>query len=176
MTAQGRIDIAPSDLSSAIHGSVNYRRIAQASERSRRQTQAALRRDRERIADLADPMLKDRIAELKAIRDQARVDAERAEDAIERVGPSNPPAGAQNIRQASLQTDANRERRLPPRPPARARPARRGRCERGSYHGVEKRTAAHARRRVERENGGFWRSQFCTEVARPTGLEPVFPP
>jgi hypothetical protein len=36
------------------------------------------------IADLSDPMLKDRIAELKAIRDQARVDAERAEDAIER--------------------------------------------------------------------------------------------
>jgi site-specific DNA recombinase len=33
-------------------------------------------------------MLKDRIAELKAIRDQARTDAERAADAIERLGPS----------------------------------------------------------------------------------------
>jgi site-specific DNA recombinase len=43
------------------------------------------------IADLADPMLKDRIAELRAIRDQARVDAERAEDAIERLGPSITP-------------------------------------------------------------------------------------
>jgi site-specific DNA recombinase len=40
------------------------------------------------IADLSDPMLKNRIAELKAIRDQARADAERAEDAIERLGPS----------------------------------------------------------------------------------------
>jgi hypothetical protein len=40
------------------------------------------------IADLADPMLKDRIAELKVLRDQARADAERAEDAIERLGPS----------------------------------------------------------------------------------------
>jgi len=30
------------------------------------------------IADLSDPMLKDRIAELKATRDQARLDAERA--------------------------------------------------------------------------------------------------
>jgi site-specific DNA recombinase len=40
------------------------------------------------IADLSDPMLKDRVAELKAVRDQARVDAERAQDAIERVGPS----------------------------------------------------------------------------------------
>jgi site-specific DNA recombinase len=36
-------------------------------------------------------MLKDRIAELRAIRDQARVDAERAEDAIERLGPSITP-------------------------------------------------------------------------------------
>ena len=42
------------------------------------------------IADLADPMLKDRIAELKVIRDQARTDAERAEDAIERLGPNHP--------------------------------------------------------------------------------------
>jgi len=40
------------------------------------------------VADLSDPMLKDRIAELKATRDQARLDAERAEDAIERAGPT----------------------------------------------------------------------------------------
>jgi site-specific DNA recombinase len=33
-------------------------------------------------------MLKDRIAELKAIRDQARADTERAEGAIERLGPT----------------------------------------------------------------------------------------
>ncbi|MFI5011554.1 MAG: hypothetical protein ACHQAY_04325 [Hyphomicrobiales bacterium] len=43
------------------------------------------------VADLADPMLKDRIAELKAIRDQARADAERAEGALERLGPSITP-------------------------------------------------------------------------------------
>ena len=43
------------------------------------------------IADLSDPMLKYRVAELKAVRDQARVDAERAQDAIERVGPSITP-------------------------------------------------------------------------------------
>lgn len=36
-------------------------------------------------------MLKDRIAELKAIRDQARADVERAQDAIERLGPSITP-------------------------------------------------------------------------------------
>src|SRR5258708_36021651 len=43
------------------------------------------------VADLADPMLKDRIAELKAIRDQAHTDAERAAGALERVGPSITP-------------------------------------------------------------------------------------
>ena len=43
------------------------------------------------IADLSDPMLKDRIGELKATRDQARLDAERAEDAIERGGPTITP-------------------------------------------------------------------------------------
>jgi hypothetical protein len=43
------------------------------------------------IADLSDPMLKDRISELKATRDQARLDAERAEDAIERAGPTITP-------------------------------------------------------------------------------------
>jgi chromosome segregation ATPase len=34
------------------------------------------------VADLADPMLKDRVAELRSIRDQARADAERAEGAL----------------------------------------------------------------------------------------------
>jgi hypothetical protein len=38
-------------------------------------------------------LLKDRIAELKATRDQARADAERAEGATERLGrPSTPQA------------------------------------------------------------------------------------
>jgi site-specific DNA recombinase len=39
------------------------------------------------IADLSDPMLNDRISELKATRDQAHLAAE-AQDAIERGGPS----------------------------------------------------------------------------------------
>ena len=43
------------------------------------------------VADLSDPMLKDRIGELKATRDQARLDAERAQDAIERGGPAITP-------------------------------------------------------------------------------------
>ena len=40
------------------------------------------------IADLSDPMLKDRIGELRATRDQARLDAERAQETIDRAGPS----------------------------------------------------------------------------------------
>lgn len=43
------------------------------------------------IADVSDPMLKERVAELKAIRDQARADAERAESALDRLGPSITP-------------------------------------------------------------------------------------
>jgi len=43
------------------------------------------------IADVSDPVLKDRVTELRAIRDQARADAERAEDALERLGPSITP-------------------------------------------------------------------------------------
>jgi site-specific DNA recombinase len=43
------------------------------------------------VTDLSDLTLKDRIAELKAICDQARADAERAEGAIERQGPTITP-------------------------------------------------------------------------------------
>ena len=55
------------------------------------------------IADLSDPMLKDRVAELKAIRDQARADAERAQEAIERIDPS--------ITRQSLKTFARQARK-----------------------------------------------------------------
>lgn len=40
------------------------------------------------VADLADPMLKERISELKAVRDQARIDAKRAQETIDRAGPT----------------------------------------------------------------------------------------
>jgi site-specific DNA recombinase len=40
------------------------------------------------VTDLSDLMLKDRITVLKAIRDQARADTERAEGAINRQGPT----------------------------------------------------------------------------------------
>jgi len=117
---------------------------------------------------LSGLMLKDRIAELKAIRDQARADAERAD--------RTPGAGHnteidQGVCQDGPQADADRGRQLSPRLSPRARPARRSRRERTSHHGLEKRTAEYARRRFKRENGGFWRAQFCIEVARPTRFE-----
>jgi site-specific DNA recombinase len=43
------------------------------------------------IADISDPMLKQRVTELRAVRDQARADAERAEGALDRAGPSVTP-------------------------------------------------------------------------------------
>src|SRR5882757_8268744 len=43
------------------------------------------------VADVSDPMLKERVTELKAIRNQARADAERAEGALDRLGPSITP-------------------------------------------------------------------------------------
>jgi site-specific DNA recombinase len=53
------------------------------------------------VADLADPMLKDRVAELAAIRDQSREDADRAESALENAGPTvTPQALATFARQA----------------------------------------------------------------------------
>ena len=44
--------------------------------------------------------------------------------------------------------------------PSCTRPACRGRRARTSYHGIEKRTAAHACRRFRRKSGEFWRAQF----------------
>ena len=43
------------------------------------------------IADVSDPMLRERVTELKAVRDQARADAERASGALDRLGPSVTP-------------------------------------------------------------------------------------
>ena len=44
------------------------------------------------VADLSDPMLKDRIAELTTIRDKARADADRAEATVERLGTTVTPS------------------------------------------------------------------------------------
>ena len=53
------------------------------------------------VAELADPMLKDRIAELKATRDQARLDAARAEEALNRFGPAITPQALRALARAA---------------------------------------------------------------------------
>src|SRR5215471_15410877 len=60
------------------------------------------------------PMLKDRIGELKATRDQARLDAERAEDAIERGGPTITPKALKTFARTArkrMRTDSGGYRR-----------------------------------------------------------------
>jgi hypothetical protein len=54
------------------------------------------------IADVSDPMLKERVTELKAIRDQSRADAERAEGALDRLGPSITPQALKTLYEVSL--------------------------------------------------------------------------
>jgi site-specific DNA recombinase len=64
------------------------------------------------IADLSDPMLKDRIAELKATRDQALLDAERAE--VERAGPTITPQALKTFARTArkrMRTDGGGYRR-----------------------------------------------------------------
>jgi len=81
------------------------------------------------VADVADPMLKDRITELKATRDQAGADAERAEGALDRLGPVITPAARRSFARTGPRAHADRVGRLPPRSPTRARSARRSRRE-----------------------------------------------
>ncbi len=128
------------------------------------------------VADLDDPALKERIASLKAIRDQAQADAERAAAMLESSGQQAiTPQMVQQVRQDGAGADQDRRRRLPPRPSPRARPARRGRRQRGPHHGIEERSAQNAGRRVGRKIGYARRSQFCSEVAERVGFEPTVP-
>jgi len=123
------------------------------------------------IADVSDQMLKERVTELKVIRDQARADAERAEGALDRLGPSITPQALKTFaRQArkGLRTEGGGYRRdhlraLAQRVEVDAKEVR----IMGS-----KSAAAHACRRIERKNGRFCSAQFCTEVAPPPGFEP----
>jgi site-specific DNA recombinase len=71
----------------AIHLAELRKRAAEADAKLRRLYDAI----ENGVADLADPMLKDRVAELRAVRDQARADAERAEGAADRLGPTITP-------------------------------------------------------------------------------------
>jgi site-specific DNA recombinase len=73
------------------------RRTAHIAELRKRATEAEAKLKRlydaieNGISDVSDPMLKARVTELKAIGDQARADAERAEGALDRLGPTITP-------------------------------------------------------------------------------------
>ena len=116
-------------------------------------------------------MLKDRIAELKATRDQARLDAERAEEAIERAGPTLTPEALKTFARTArkrMRTDGGGYRRDHLRALAQRVEVDQKELR---IMGSKKRAPAHAGRCFERKNDGFWRAQFYTEVARPERFE-----
>ena len=79
------------------------------------------------VADLTDPRLKDRVAELTAIRDQSRLDADRAAAEIEKAGPALTPQTLATFARHARKRMRDAKGRLPARPSARARPEGRGR-------------------------------------------------
>jgi len=116
------------------------------------------------VADLSDPMLKDRIAELKAVRDQARADAERAEDAIDRFGPSITPQAPQKHSPGRLagamRTESGGYRRDHLRALAQRVEVDAKELRIMGSKSVLLRTLVAA---SSAKNGGFWRSQFLYE-------------
>jgi site-specific DNA recombinase len=118
-------------------------------------------------------MLKDRIAELKAIRDQARADAERAEDAIARLGPSITAQALKTFgRQARkrIRTESGGYRRDHLRALAQRVEVDAKEVRIMGSKSVLLRTLVAA---ASAKTAGFGVPSF---VARPTGIEPVFPP
>lgn len=88
------------------------------------------------VADLDYPALQERVASLKAIRDQAQADSTRAAATLES---SARQSITPQVAQRFVGTARERiRRRLPPRPSQRARPARRGRGPRGPHHRGER--------------------------------------
>ncbi len=79
------------------------------------------------------------------------------------------------IRQNRPRAHPDRRRRISPRSPARAGPARRGRGQGGSHHGIEGRSAQNPCCRLGRKIGYAPRSQFCSELAERVGFEPTVP-
>ena len=127
------------------------------------------------VANVADPSLKDRIAELTSIRDQAVADAERTTSAVERLGPAITPESLRTFVLAAAQA-SERRWNLSAGPSAGLGSARRGRrSQRGSDNGFKNRAFTNARRCCKRRIGDDWRSQFGTEVARLKRFE-LLPP
>ena len=112
------------------------------------------------IADVSDPMLKERVTELKAVRDQARADAERAESAW--IG-----LGRASHRRRSKPSRARPAGACGTRPAATAAttcgrwPSGWKSTQRNSHHGVK--SELRARCAAQAQNGrwrpGKWRAR-----------------
>ena len=124
------------------------------------------------VADLDDPALKDRIAGLKAIRDQAQADADRAQAMAGKPGQQTiTPAMVQKFARTArerIRIDGGGYRR----DHLRALAQRVEVADGNPHHGIERRPAPNARRRLGRKIGYARRSQFCSEVAEREGFEP----
>ena len=129
------------------------------------------------VADLDDPALKDRIAGLKAIRDQAQADAERTAAVLES-------AGQQTITPAMVRKFAATAReRIRIAGGGYRRDHLRALAQRVEVADGEVRIMGsksdllqNARRRLGRKIGRARRSQFCSEMASRRGFEPLLPP
>jgi hypothetical protein len=125
--------------------------------------------------DTSDPMLKGRVAELTGTPDQARADADRAEAAIDRLGPTVTRDALRGFAVEARRRLRTPDGSLPPGSPARARAAHRSRKRRSADHEIKDGATADPCSRLRRRRGYDRGSQFGTEVARPKGFEPLTP-
>ncbi len=124
------------------------------------------------VADLDDPALKERIAGLKATRDQAQADANRAQAMAESSGQQaikpaivqRSPVSASGSAAAAIGANTS----VPS-------PAGGSRGQGSPHHGIERRSAPNACS-IQRRKTGFVRgSEFCSELAERQGFEPWVP-
>jgi site-specific DNA recombinase len=128
------------------------------------------------VADLGDPGLKERIAGLKAIRDQAQADTMRTQAMLDSA--AQQPVTTTVLRKFAA--TARKRMRIEGggyrRDHLRALAQRVEVCgPRGPHQGVEKRSAQNARRHFGRKIGCRRRSQFCSGLAEGVGFEPTVP-
>jgi hypothetical protein len=128
------------------------------------------------VADLDDPALKERVASLKPIRDQARADAVRAAAMLESLAQQSiTPQMVQRFARTArerIRIDGGGCRRDHLRALAQ-------RVEVADHEvrivGSKKQSASDADRRSRRKAGYARRSQLCSEVADGVGFEPTSP-
>jgi site-specific DNA recombinase len=126
------------------------------------------------VADLDNPALKERVASLKAIRDQAQVDAARATAMLghwaQQAITSQMVQRIARTARERIRIDGGGYRR----DHLRALTQRVEVADR-EVHRLEKQSASDAHCRLTRKIGYAWGSQFCSELAEREGFEPSVP-